>query len=564
MPAQTTFLDLLKEVKSDLWPHGVAVNLLDQNFQGPVRTLLVDALMDLQKFVECLQVNNTQVVPQCNTLFKCGHTVTDAPRGRINRLYVIDRINQTTGLEDAAVPIDWCSEVEYRQVEHTDLDKYVSQTLAGSLDDGFWPWLFGFNLFGIVAFPATCQNFWNSKYLYPPPDGAPFVKSPPLPLGFSYPQSATDAPAGRAQWGLWALKGGQIYVAPWIQSTETIIIEWNGLKRSYANTDLIDNDPLLKQAVEAYVAKEYARKYDHDYDAEAAETAKFNEARAVLMDECRKENEVRDRNEGTAARGAALIVPAFVNDAQTATATCPTNTTGNAVSWTVPAGTVISIVSVADANSKAQSLALQTAAQQLNCVPIPITYYNTIQSYTANCGTGLGDPVTKIVAAGLFTSIISQADADQQAKDSATALATVALSCTYQNVAKSFTAKCVAPATGSDVTKTVPAGTYTSAASQATADALALNDATNQANLALTCTVPPTVYWNTDQLVSDSQSCFSPTRGSRSFTESTTVQANLISSTDSQADANQKARNYGKVLVDNLLVQDCLAWFEGR
>ncbi len=47
-------------------------------------------MIDLQTWCECLQQDNTNVIPQCATLYNCGITVTDAPRGRIKKVSVID------------------------------------------------------------------------------------------------------------------------------------------------------------------------------------------------------------------------------------------------------------------------------------------------------------------------------------------------------------------------------------------------------------------------------------------------------------------------------------------
>lgn len=552
-----TFGQMQAQITASLWPFGLAVNLVQSTPAGnnPIRDIFVEAMLTCQKFVDCLQINNTQVVPQCNTLFKCGVTVTDAPRGHIVRLYTIDRVNQNTGLEDASVPTDWCSEVEYRQVGYDDFDKYVSQTLAGALDTGFWPWVWGFGLSGVVAFPAFWQTFWNSKLVYPPPSPNAST-SPPLPLGYTYPQAATDNPSGRSQWGLWALKGGQIFVAPWIQSTETIIIEWNGLKRSYLDSDLVDNDPMLIQAVEAYVAKEYARKYDKDYDAEAANTARFNEALAILMDECRKENEKREIGSGTEARGASLIVPTFVNTAQTATASCPSGTIGNAVSYTVPAGFVVSTVSVADANAKAQSQALQLAGAQLSCTVVPPTYYNTPQSFTANCPAGsTGSAVTATIPAAQFSSIVSQDDANAQAIAAATTQAQSQLVCTFGNALYQLSGSCH---DGSHPTTiTIPAGTYT-ATSQAAADLLAQNDANNQLQVFVVANCGLNLFESTPQTVSVGSVC-QVTVGTNSGTWTLagiyTVPANTATGTtqlDANTTANLLAQNYGNQMLANV------------
>ena len=452
---------------------------------------MVEALVELQTWVECLQVNNTQVVPACDTLFKCGYTVLDAPRGRIKRLYTIDQINQTTGLEDPNVPVDWCTLVNYRQVEYADLNKFVSQSLAGKVEGGFWNWCSGFfwpALASVVAFP-TC---WAQKYrFYTPPTDAGLAQAPPLPLGTHYAQPSTDAGAVnpstgifqgiRAQWGMWALVSGQIFVAPWIQSTETIVVEWDGIKRTWNDGDLVDDDPNLKKAVEWYVRWQQALKYDHDYEEASAAVASYNQTVATMIHECREENEIRDVADSVnrVARGAALIVPTFVNEPQTATAQCPQNTTGNPVTYTVPQGTVTSTVSVADANARAKSLALQTAGKQLVCTPIVVTYHNVAQTATAQCPQGASGSVVSItISAGTVTSTISQADADAQAFAQAQQQATAALVCTYQSAAINMAVTCPSPSTGSCPNVIIPTGAYTSTLSQADADAQAQAAAT--------------------------------------------------------------------------------------
>lgn len=547
-----TLGDLKAEQRPLLFPTGEAENLVAAH-----DAMFVDALMDLQQWVDCLQINNTETYPQCNTLFNCGLTVIDAPRGRLNRLYTIDKINQTTGLEDPGVPLDWCSEVDYRRVDYSDLERYVSQTLAGTVSEGFWPWaagLFGvFSLNGQFAFPTM----WLEKYTFPPPTDAGLSKAPPLPLGYHYGQPSTDAPnAQRAQWGLWAVKGGQIFVAPWIQSTEMIIVEWNGLKRNWQDTDLVDNDPILKLAVQEYVRMEHARKYDRDFDVARAAEGKYNEHRQRLMYECREENRIRnaddDKTPGASARGSGFAVPTFANAQQQATASCPQGQVGNAVTSVVPAGQVISLVSQADADAKALSLALQQAGAQLNCVPAPVTYQNAPQSYTANCvgdpnaPQPTGGPVTKTIPAGQFSSIISQADADQQAMNAAQAAALAALQCTWFNSPQSFTATCLAPKTGTPVTVTIPAGAYTSTVSQSDANAQALNAATLQATNGLSCSGGTTVFYNT--LVGGEYRQFCQ-QCSRFITVTWSVPAHTFASQLSQADANNQAGQYGNGLA---------------
>lgn len=126
------------------------------------------------------------------------------------------------------------------------------------------------------------------------------------------------------------------------------------------------------------------------------------------------------------------------------------------------------------------------AGQPVAC-PVATVYANASRSQTFtrnNCASGyLGNTVTYTVAAGTYTSAISQADADLQAyNDVVTNGQTYAnnnATCyqVWYNVAQSanFTRNnCGTGSTGSTVTYTIAAGTYMSTISQADADQKAI------------------------------------------------------------------------------------------
>jgi hypothetical protein len=337
-----------------------------------------------------------------------------------------------------------------------------------------------------------------------------------------------------------------------------VVVECDGLKRNWQDTDLIDNDPILKSAVEAYVRKEHARKYDHDYADEQAEEKRYNELRARLMYECEMENKQHDNNVSSKARGAGDIVPTYVNVAQTATANCPNGQTGQSVTYTVPAGTVVSLISVADANARAASLALQTAGSQLVCTTPAPSWKNATQTYTAQCGAnGTGTPVTVTIQAGTVTSLISQQDADAQALAQAQAQAQSQLVCTWSNTAQTATANCPSPHQSTVYSSTTPAGTYTSSVSLADANSQALTAAQNAANAQLSgCPVPPVVYWNTVQQSSANVLCY--INGIPQIVPgSGLVQPNTISSPISQAEANSIAKTLANTLALENARQNC-------
>ncbi|TXJ29018.1 MAG: hypothetical protein E6Q24_04900 [Chitinophagaceae bacterium] len=117
-----------------------------------------------------------------------------------------------------------------------------------------------------------------------------------------------------------------------------------------------------------------------------------------------------------------------------------------------------------------------------------------------NCGTnGAGNSITYTVAAGTYTSLISQTDADQKAQNDVNAngqaYANANAGCTWTNQAQSgnFTRdNCPSNYTGSTVTYNVAANTYSSTISLADANQKAIDDVNangqSYANTNGTCT----------------------------------------------------------------------------
>jgi YD repeat-containing protein len=194
------------------------------------------------------------------------------------------------------------------------------------------------------------------------------------------------------------------------------------------------------------------------------------------------------------------------------------------------------------------------AGQSISC-PVTTTWSNSAQSQAFtrnNCGSGyIAGGATYTVAAGTYTSTISQSDADQQAYNDIALngqnYANTNGTCTpmWHNVAQSgnFTRNnCPAGYNGTTVTYTVAAGTYGSAISQADADQQAINDVNangqNYANANGICSL---LYYNVPESGNFTRNnCPSGYAGA---TVTYTVAANTYSSTVSQADANQKAIN---------------------
>lgn len=535
-----TFAQLKQGVRQRVFAAGEARNL-----RIPHDKSIVDALVDLQRWVECLQNNNTYLVPHCATTYNCGLTSFEFPRAKIHRLSVIDKIDPETGEESADAADDWCSEIEYKQVDPCHIRNYLGRSAqCGTC----WP---------IHLYFAIPQALCGGKSNIPvPTDEGVASGLPVLPLGYHYPQESTNA-TRRAMSGVWAIEAGRIHIGPWIQSTETIVVRYTGIKRDWVDSDLVDDDPELLRAVDNFVRWEHYRDFEKNAaQAQAGETA-YKVALSQLIYDCREETRVREC-EPVHARGIAPVTTLYFNDRQQATADCPDGQTGNSVTITIPKDTVASTVSVADANQKAIEQARTMAREQLVCEDSGTVYWNTEQSYTAEC-SGEGNPSTATVPAGKYSSTVSQADANSQAMAEAVQQATSDLNCTYWNTAQEFTAECGEGETGDAVTKQVAAHTYSSTISQSAADQLAYNAAKKAAEEELICDGQSSVFYNTTKKATVNRTCYNfLTNAQCNFSVIVTAPASLFTSTVSVLEANNQAAAAAQSMANLLADQACL------
>lgn len=415
---------------------------------------------------------------------------------------VVNVVNGVVGASND----DWCAKVYFEQVEYMYIERYVA-ACAGCSSNKFWSMCNAilFNIFG----------HWRTKRLYNPPTDIGFEGLPPLPPGFHYPQTSTDA-GGRSPRGFYAIKHERIYLAPWIESTESVVVEWNGLKTNWISADLVSDDPKFIEAVRLLVGIQHYMHYEHNQERlndfrlklYGGRDSKGNQAIGVMRElivACRDKIRVRTAmevgsNEGDAAGGIGITTGASNSTA------IFYSTAQSSGGVTTPAGAYSSTLSQADADAKALAAA-QAAAQAQNTPPVPppTAFLNTQQSYTASCpgasgGTpaATGSSVTITVPAGQFQSAISQALADAAALSAAQATAESQLVCTYFNAAQTADVTCV-DTTHESVT--VPAGQFTSTKSQADADQQALSSAQSQATSE--CSTPPGAFTigNTQQSV---------------------------------------------------------------
>jgi hypothetical protein len=201
----------------------------------------VQGAIELQRWVECLQVHNTTIYPFCSTFFECGKTVVEFPQGQIRRAYTI-----ANG--------EWCDKVFYDSAGYNEVEQWAHDllTFVGPLNVGY----------------------------------------PKLPQGMRYAEAASDSVVGRARLGIWAWHNERFYLAPWIQSNEQLVLEWDGVRKTIGDEDVFDDDLWTEdvlEALESYVRWKHEDKFGTTGAAEVQRIkAIYDNQLAVLMWDCRE------------------------------------------------------------------------------------------------------------------------------------------------------------------------------------------------------------------------------------------------------------------------------------
>lgn len=223
------FADFKASVKSRGYPFGVAENL-----ETTINKMIVEALIQIQRYVPCYQARHTDVYDATyGTFSSCGATYFKSPRGKIisvrNRLKDSDA--QAESKIDETLKDDDCDVYDYELVPEREM-----RLVADEIKD-----LKECNL-------ATCR--WK--------------------------------------WGVYAVGGASIGISPPIKSTEQVEVAWKGLKREFGDYDLLPDEPELEKAVTSYVMAEVSSQYDHDVEAAATAKQAWMDTLGELSHDCRE------------------------------------------------------------------------------------------------------------------------------------------------------------------------------------------------------------------------------------------------------------------------------------
>ena len=211
-----TFSQLKSRVIADAWPMGPPENLVDS-----LGNYVLSGLIEVQRSIPCFQYKHDDIHESCKVYWNCGASVVEAPRGEIRRVYTVD-----TGSDGQ---LTWCRPVPYRDVDMAEFRRWQ----------------------------AKWKSSWRTSWFSAPETTAN------LPMGFDMTTVSSDAECGRALTGIYALDPStrRLYVGPWIQSTEAIVVEWKGIKRAWADGDTVPDDEDFIRLMRLWVEREYGRKW---------------------------------------------------------------------------------------------------------------------------------------------------------------------------------------------------------------------------------------------------------------------------------------------------------------
>lgn len=230
---------------------------------------VLNGAIEAQRHIPCLRAQHDDVYDACNTFWHCGTSVITKPDGEITRVYTVD----------ASSGEDWCNPIVYRPVQLQVLRRWTA----------WW------------------KLVWRTELYAAPASGSG------LPRGFDVPTTTSDALSGRALTGMYAVDNtsGRLIVSPWLQSTEKLVVEWTGIKKSFSAGDLVPSDEDYIRLLRLFVELEYSSKYVGS-NFQLARAA-YDEALRDLIITCRRSTHLSDQmpsqEEGDVAYENQLFVP---------------------------------------------------------------------------------------------------------------------------------------------------------------------------------------------------------------------------------------------------------------
>jgi len=231
-----TFSELARTVLEQAFPEDIAPNL-----QTVYKKRLLDGLINIQRYVPQLQKRQYALYPFASTFYRQGMTVINKPAGRVRRLGAFC----SRKLDDL---------VYYDACVREDIDRLTQQraryqTYPDAVQEAF----------PVFAASTETDKDW------------------------------------RAERGLFCIDDKSILVVPHIESNERLMVEWQGLKDEYEDTDAVDFAEYQSRALDVlvlYLQKEAALRDTRSTSDYVALTQRYREALADLKIDAKEDSEV--------------------------------------------------------------------------------------------------------------------------------------------------------------------------------------------------------------------------------------------------------------------------------
>jgi hypothetical protein len=182
-----TLLEFSDSARASAFPMREPKNLIANN-----KDYVIEALILMQKAIPELQTKNKSEFTKQETYSYCQTSVVAKPEGTIKRVY--------TTITD-----EICDRVFYNFVTHDRMEKWMKQARRRFPDSATKD---------ILDLDET-TSYFDDQY---------------------------DDSTLRSRFGRYSFHRGKIHVAPEIHSTETLNVEWDGVKRNWQEADVLDED----------------------------------------------------------------------------------------------------------------------------------------------------------------------------------------------------------------------------------------------------------------------------------------------------------------------------------
>lgn len=212
----TTFSEFLSQVTQEVQPEGIAENL-----ESTLRSWVSYALGQVQTFIEGYRSFNVQFVTKAMVNEFCSTSIFQGPCGKVTQLF-------------AYKPNVDCKRLHYRRVNQAQLDCWMERQRclcpASATDPSTKIYDSPYCNY-VITGEAACDQ----PYLTGDEDDARFK---------CLPDSERIFAVGPDY---------KVYAAPRWPCGYFAVIQWQGINRSWSNSDLVPDDDMLREAVANYV-----------------------------------------------------------------------------------------------------------------------------------------------------------------------------------------------------------------------------------------------------------------------------------------------------------------------